>query len=69
MKIYKRIIEQLTDATHQQSAVLTENAMKLAVLQLTKINDKLNDKVECLMEEISSLKCTVLLKDQIMEEQ
>jgi hypothetical protein len=43
--------------------------MKLAVLQLTKINDKLNDKVECLMEEISSLKCTVLLKDQIMEEQ
>lgn len=68
MKVYKRIIEQLTEAVRGKAAN-AEAVVPEVVAQLTRLNDGLQERVEQLMEEVASLKCTILLRDQIMEEQ
>lgn len=67
--VYKRIIEKLTAASQPASATKIEDHLPDTVASLLNINDKICEKVDCLMEDIASLKCALLLKDQIMEEQ
>lgn len=69
IKIYKQIIDKLMEGQGQQVLGRGELTANSIIRELNILNDRQITHIERLMEEVNGLKCTLLLKDQIMEEQ